>query len=146
MVPRLVAEFGERRVMLAGLWFNAFAFVTYGLAPTGLIFWAAIPIGGIGELSGPPMQGLMTRQVKPTEQGQLHGALGSVRGVAFMIRSDTVQRGVCGLHRSVSWMAFAGCARICSRRCLRLYRSSSRGASRTVRPLALATQPAEAVE
>ena len=73
MVPRLVAKFGERRVMLAGVWFNALAFVTYGLGPTGLIFRAAIPIGGIGGLSGPPMQGLMTRQVKPTERGQLQG-------------------------------------------------------------------------
>ena len=27
----------------------------------------------------------MTRQVTPTEQGQLQGALGSVRGIAFMI-------------------------------------------------------------
>jgi DHA1 family tetracycline resistance protein-like MFS transporter len=85
MVQPLVAKFGERRVMLAGLSFNFGGFITYALAPTGLIFWAAIPIGGMGGLSGPPMQGLMTRQVKPTEQGQLQGALGSVRGVAFMI-------------------------------------------------------------
>jgi DHA1 family tetracycline resistance protein-like MFS transporter len=39
----------------------------------------------MGGLSGPPMQGLMTRRVTPTEQGQLQGALGSIRGVAFMI-------------------------------------------------------------
>lgn len=85
MVQPLVAKFGERRVMLTGLWFTVAGFITYGLAPTGLIFWAAIPIGGMGGLYGPPMQGLMTRQVQPTEQGQLQGAIGSVRGVAFMI-------------------------------------------------------------
>jgi DHA1 family tetracycline resistance protein-like MFS transporter len=85
MVQPLVAKFGERRVMLAGLGFTVAGFITYGLAPTGLMFWVAIPIGGMGGLSGPPMQGLMTRQVKPTEQGQLQGALGSIRGVAFMI-------------------------------------------------------------
>jgi len=85
MVQPLVAKFGERRVLLAGLWFNVAGFITYGLAPTGLFFLAAIPIGGMGGLSGPPMQGLMTRQVEATEQGQLQGALGSIRGVAFMI-------------------------------------------------------------
>jgi MFS transporter, DHA1 family, tetracycline resistance protein len=85
MVQPLVAKFGERRAMLTGLWFNVAGFIAYALAPTGLIFWSAIPVGALGGLSGPPMQGLMTRQVTPTEQGQLQGALGSVRGIAFMI-------------------------------------------------------------
>ena len=31
------------------------------------------------------MQGLMTRRVNASEQGQLQGALSSIRGVAFMI-------------------------------------------------------------
>jgi MFS transporter, DHA1 family, tetracycline resistance protein len=85
MVQPLVAKFGERRTMLTGLWFNVAGFTAYALAPTGLIFWSAIALGALGGLSGPPMQGLMTRQVTPTEQGQLQGALGSVRGIAFMI-------------------------------------------------------------
>jgi hypothetical protein len=37
--------------MLAGLGFNVAGFITYGLAPTRLIFRAAIPIGGMGGLS-----------------------------------------------------------------------------------------------
>ena len=85
MVQPLVARFGDRRVMLAGMWFNVAGFFMYGLAPTGLLFWSGIPIGGLGGLANPPMQGLMTRRVKETEQGQLQGALSSVRGVAFMI-------------------------------------------------------------
>jgi DHA1 family tetracycline resistance protein-like MFS transporter len=85
MVQPLVAKFGERRAMLTGLWFNVAGFIAYALASTGLAFWSAIPLGALGGLSGPPMQGLMTRQVTPTEQGQLQGALGSIRGVAFMI-------------------------------------------------------------
>jgi DHA1 family tetracycline resistance protein-like MFS transporter len=85
MVQPLVAKFGERRSMLTGLWFNVAGFIAYALAPTGLIFWSAIPFGALDGLSGPPMQGLMTRHVTPTEQGELQGALGSIRGVAFMI-------------------------------------------------------------
>ncbi len=85
MVQPLVAKFGDRRVMLGGLWFNLAGFVIYGLAPTGLLFWTGLPVGGLGGLSNPTMQSLMTRRVKETEQGQLQGALSSVRGVAFMI-------------------------------------------------------------
>ena len=85
MVQPLVARFGDRRVMLGGMWFNLAGFLIYGLAPTGLLFWTGMPVGGLGGLSGPPMQGLMTRRVKETEQGQLQGALSSIRGVAFMI-------------------------------------------------------------
>jgi MFS transporter, DHA1 family, tetracycline resistance protein len=85
MVQPLVARFGDRRVMLGGLWFNVVGFLIYGLAPTGLIFWTGLPVGGLGGLSGPPMSGLMTRRVKDNEQGQLQGALSSIRGIAFMI-------------------------------------------------------------
>jgi DHA1 family tetracycline resistance protein-like MFS transporter len=85
MVQPLVARFGDRRVMLGGMWFNVAGFLIYGLASTGLLFWSGIPVGGLGGLANPPMQSLMTRRVKETEQGQLQGALSSIRGIAFMI-------------------------------------------------------------
>ncbi|HTR60149.1 MAG TPA: TCR/Tet family MFS transporter [Candidatus Binataceae bacterium] len=85
MVEPAVARFGDRRVMLTGLWFGVLAFVIYGLAGTGLVFWLAIPVGGLWGLSGPSMQGLMTHRVNASEQGQLQGALSSIRGIAFMI-------------------------------------------------------------
>ena len=85
MVQPLVARYGDRRVMLGGMWFNVAGFFIYGLASTGLLFWSGIPVGGLGGLANPPMQSLMTRRVKETEQGQLQGALSSVRGIAFMI-------------------------------------------------------------
>jgi DHA1 family tetracycline resistance protein-like MFS transporter len=71
--------------MLSGMLFNFAGFVVYGLAPSGVLFWTGIPVGCLGGLSNPPMQSLMTRRVKATEQGQLQGALSSIRGIAFMI-------------------------------------------------------------
>ncbi|HKN01850.1 MAG TPA: TCR/Tet family MFS transporter [Candidatus Binataceae bacterium] len=85
LVQPMVERFGERRVMIAGLWFGVAGFAIYGLAATGLIFWLAVPVTGLWGLSGPPMQGLMTRHVNASEQGQLQGALSSLRGIAFMI-------------------------------------------------------------
>lgn len=71
--------------MIAGLVFGVMGFAIYGLAATSLIFWLAVPVNSLWGLSGPPMQGLMTRRVNASEQGQLQGALSSIRGVAFMI-------------------------------------------------------------
>ena len=85
LVQPLVARLGERRVMIAGLVFGVLGFAIYGLAATSLIFWLAVPVNSLWGLSGPPMQGLMTRRVNASEQGQLQGALSSIRGVAFMI-------------------------------------------------------------
>jgi len=85
MVEPVVARFGERRAMLAGLLFGTVGFTIYGLAATGAIFWAALPVTALWGLSGPPMQGMMTRHVGSSEQGQLQGALSSLRGIAFMI-------------------------------------------------------------
>src|SRR5207253_11157541 len=68
-----------------GLWFGVAGFAIYGLARTGAVFWMAAPVSGLWGLSGPPMQGLMTRHVNAFEQGQLQGALSSLRGIAFMI-------------------------------------------------------------
>ncbi|MGH7815437.1 MAG: TCR/Tet family MFS transporter [Candidatus Binataceae bacterium] len=85
MVQPLVARFGDRRVMLLGLVFGIAGFALYGLAGTDLWFAMAIPITGLWGLYGPPIQSLMTRCVGESEQGRLQGALGSVRGIAFMI-------------------------------------------------------------
>jgi DHA1 family tetracycline resistance protein-like MFS transporter len=85
LVEPLVARVGDRRAMLIGLWFGVAGFAIYGLATTGLVFWMAVPLSGLWGLSGPPMQSLMTRRVNDLEQGQLQGALSSLRGIAFMI-------------------------------------------------------------
>jgi DHA1 family tetracycline resistance protein-like MFS transporter len=85
LVQPVVARFGERRTMLMGLIFGALGFAITGFAPTGLIFWIGVPINALWGLYGPPMQGLMTRRVSATEQGQLQGAQSSVRGIAMML-------------------------------------------------------------
>jgi DHA1 family tetracycline resistance protein-like MFS transporter len=80
-VKRAVARFGERRTLLAGLLFGAAGFAGYGLAPTGALFWVAIPVFALMGLFGPSALGLMTRYVQPYEQGQLQGANSSIQGI-----------------------------------------------------------------
>ena len=85
LVGPAVARLGERATLVVGLLFGAIGFAMYGLAPTGPWFVAGVLVSGLWGLAAPANQGLMTRRVSPGEQGQLQGALGSLRGIAWMI-------------------------------------------------------------
>ena len=85
LVRVVVARLGERSSLLLGLAFGVVGFAIYGLAPTGVLFCAAIPVVSLWGLSGPAMQSLMTQRVDPSEQGRLQGAISGLQGVAFMI-------------------------------------------------------------
>lgn len=85
LVRRVVAAIGERRALIAGLAFGALGFAGFGLAPTGLLFWLAIPLINLWGLATPSAQGMMSPLVAPSEQGQLQGALTSVRGIAMLM-------------------------------------------------------------
>ena len=85
LVGPLVRRFGERRVMIGGLLAGTAGFMLYAFAPTSLWFVAAIPIVGLWGLAGPTSQGIMTRAVGASAQGELQGAMGSLAGIAMMI-------------------------------------------------------------
>lgn len=85
LVGPFVKHFGERRSLFSGLLFGALGFALFGWAAVGWIFLAAIPVNALWALAGPPSTSLMTQRVSPSEQGQLQGALGSLRGIAMVI-------------------------------------------------------------
>ena len=85
LVGRVVKALGEQRTMLAGLACAALGFALQGLAPTGAMYVAGIIVMSLWGLTGPALQGLMTRLVSPTEQGQLQGANSSINGVSNLI-------------------------------------------------------------
>ena len=85
LVRRVVARFGERRTLLAGLVFGTLGFAGIGLAPTGALYLATVPLMALWGLSGPAVQGLMTRRVDGRSQGRLQGANGSLTSVAALI-------------------------------------------------------------
>jgi DHA1 family tetracycline resistance protein-like MFS transporter len=85
LVGPVVRKLGERGALLVGLFFGVIGFALYGLATTGILFCAAIPLMSLWGLSGPAAQGVMTRRVGPGEQGQLQGAIGSLRGIAGLV-------------------------------------------------------------
>jgi DHA1 family tetracycline resistance protein-like MFS transporter len=85
LVGRIVASIGERKALIIGLLFGATGFAIYGVAAAGWIFWIGIPLMSIWGISGPAAQGMMCRRVSPSEQGQLQGAISSLRGITGML-------------------------------------------------------------
>ncbi|HET7219538.1 MAG TPA: TCR/Tet family MFS transporter [Vicinamibacterales bacterium] len=85
LVGPIVARIGERRAALTGLAFGAAAFAMYGLAPTGSLFLAGVPVMALWGLYGPSSQGIMSKRVSSKEQGQLQGAVMGLRGLSGLI-------------------------------------------------------------
>jgi MFS transporter, DHA1 family, tetracycline resistance protein len=84
MVGRLVAFLGERKALAIGLLSGAAGMAICGFAPTGTWFMLGVPGTALYGLANPALQSLMTREVGPSEQGQLQGAIGSMNGIANM--------------------------------------------------------------
>jgi DHA1 family tetracycline resistance protein-like MFS transporter len=85
VVGPVVARFGERRSLFAGLLLGATGFALFGWAASAWLFLVAIPINTLWALAGPPSQSMMSQTVSVSEQGQLQGALGSVRSIAMIV-------------------------------------------------------------
>jgi DHA1 family tetracycline resistance protein-like MFS transporter len=85
MVPTMVSRLGERRTLYIGQFFGALGMVFAGLARTGTFFFLSIPVTMIWTVSTPAAQGMMTRRVSESEQGELQGAIGSLCNLAWII-------------------------------------------------------------
>ncbi len=84
VVRRTASILGERKMLFIGLVFGALGYLIYGVAPTGWLFWSAIPVFSFVGFFSPAIQGLMTQRVSASEQGQLQGANSSLMGIAGM--------------------------------------------------------------
>ncbi|HEX4924122.1 MAG TPA: TCR/Tet family MFS transporter [Bdellovibrionales bacterium] len=82
LVRPVVARFGERRSLIAGFTFGAAGFAVYGWADQGWLYVIGVPLMALWGIGMPAAQGLMSTRVSPSEQGQLQGAIGSLRGIA----------------------------------------------------------------
>ena len=85
LVGPVVNWLGERRALFTGLFFASVGFAMYGLAWSTWIFLSAILVNSLWSLAGPTSQSLMTRRVLPSQQGELQGAIASLRGIAMLI-------------------------------------------------------------
>jgi DHA1 family tetracycline resistance protein-like MFS transporter len=85
LIGPIVGWMGAPRALVFGLVTGAIGFAIYGFAETGIMFWVGMPIMAFWGVAGAAFQGLASTEVDPTEQGQLQGALQSIRGIAGLI-------------------------------------------------------------
>ncbi|MGH9810979.1 MAG: MFS transporter, partial [Terriglobia bacterium] len=85
MVRPLVAWLGERRTLYVGQFLGAVGMVLMGWATTGFLFMIGVVVMSLWSLSGPAAQGMMTHRVSASEQGELQGAISSMRAIAMLI-------------------------------------------------------------
>ena len=85
LVGRLVERFGPRAVVMTGFALGSVGFLIYGFAPTGVLFACALPLTGIWAVAGPPLQSALSHRVGASEQGELQGAIGSMRSISMII-------------------------------------------------------------
>ena len=82
LAGRIAKRIGERHAVVTGLTFQTIGFAAMGLAPTGLLYWAANLPMLFGNMAGPALQSMMTAKVAPDEQGRLQGAIGAIQTLA----------------------------------------------------------------
>lgn len=81
IIPRL----GERRSATIGLTISAAGLIAYGLATEGWMAYVVIAVASLSGISGPAVQGLISRSVGANEQGAVQGSLSSLASVAGVI-------------------------------------------------------------
>src|SRR5256884_7074384 len=85
LTGRIVAWLGERRTLYIGQFFGAVGMVIACLARTRGGFNSSLPLTCGWHISFPAAQGMMTHRVSEREQGELQGAIQSLRSIAFVI-------------------------------------------------------------
>lgn len=85
LTGKVVQAIGERKAMAAGFGLGTLGFVLYGWAPTGGLFLLGLPFVALWGLAGPSSMALLANATGGEGQGQLQGALASLRSITGMV-------------------------------------------------------------
>src|SRR5947207_5105669 len=85
LVRPIVSRLGERRTLYLGQFFGGRGVLIAGLARNCAAYLGSIPVISIWNISSPAANGMMTHRVSESEQGELQGAISSLRAIAMMI-------------------------------------------------------------
>ncbi len=85
LIRPILRTIGERNAVLLGLAVDVGAFVFLAFVTDGWLALVATPVTALGSIAGPAMQGIMSRAVSDSQQGELQGTLTSINAVAMII-------------------------------------------------------------
>jgi DHA1 family tetracycline resistance protein-like MFS transporter len=75
---------GERRAVLIGGLIGVLAYAGYGAAPAGWMIYVIISLASLGGIAQPAAMALITRTVRPDEQGAIQGAISGINSIAMI--------------------------------------------------------------
>jgi DHA1 family tetracycline resistance protein-like MFS transporter len=82
LVKPVVKRLGERGALSFGLVGGILGYMMIGLSKTGTLNLLGIPVLNLMSVAWPSAQSVMSREVNPSQQGQMQGAVQSLRGLA----------------------------------------------------------------
>ncbi|WP_235927739.1 TCR/Tet family MFS transporter [Sandarakinorhabdus rubra] len=82
---RLIPRFGQRRIIQFGLLSAVAGYSTYAMADVGWMVYLGITVSALQGLVFPCLQGLMSAEMPPSEQGELQGAVASLQSLSAII-------------------------------------------------------------
>ncbi len=85
LARRIIPALGEKRSLMLGLALGVLSYIGYGFATHGWMIYVVIAIGSLGGISQPAGQALITKSVRPNEQGAIQGALAGLQSIANII-------------------------------------------------------------
>lgn len=82
---KLIPRFGQRNIIIVGLLSAVAGYSTYAMADAGWMVYLGIAVSACQGLVFPCLQGLMSAEVGPTEQGELQGAVASIQSLSSIV-------------------------------------------------------------
>jgi MFS transporter, DHA1 family, tetracycline resistance protein len=79
---KLIPRFGQRRIIQFGLLSAVAGYSTYAMADAGWMVYLGIAVSACQGLVFPCLQGLMSAEMPPSEQGELQGAVASIQSLS----------------------------------------------------------------
>lgn len=85
LTKKIIHWLGERRTLMVGTVISVLAYVGYGTAWKGWMMFVVIAYGCFAGISQPALQAMITKTVRPDEQGATQGALSALASVAAIM-------------------------------------------------------------
>jgi DHA1 family tetracycline resistance protein-like MFS transporter len=85
LIRFIIPKLGQQRSIYVGLALYAIGFLLFGFATQGWMMFAFMVPYCLGGIAGPSLQGIMSSQVPPNQQGELQGALTSLISLTSVV-------------------------------------------------------------
>jgi MFS transporter, DHA1 family, tetracycline resistance protein len=85
LIKKTIPVLGQAKSVFTGLVLYSIGMLLFGLATQGWMMYAFTVVYCLGGIAGPALQGIMSGQVPPTEQGELQGTLNSFISITTII-------------------------------------------------------------